>query len=74
MTTVSEVVDKGNIPEECKEHVKSDLRDLGFAASSIVGKAFMRITKQDMTDVGMSIADANDILAEVESMHGILLC
>jgi len=74
MTTVSELVDKGDLPEERKEHVKNGLRNLGYAASSLVGKAFMRISKQDMTDVGMSIADANVILAEVESLHGSFFC
>ena len=73
MTTVSELVDKGDIPEERKEHVKSFLQDLGYAAGRAVGKAFLKITEKHMTDAGMSIADANAILAEVDSMQGSLL-
>ena len=70
MTTVSELVDKGDIPEERTDNVKKVLHNLGYAASRAVGKAFLKITKKDMTDAGMSIADANAILAEVESLQG----
>ena len=70
MTTVSELVDKGDIPEERKEHVKNVLHDLGYAAGRAVGMAFLRITEKHMTDAGMSIADANAILAEVDSLQG----
>ena len=73
MTTVSELVDKGDIPEERKNHVKSLLHGLGYAAGSAVGKAFLMITKKDMTDAGVSIADANAILAELDSLQGSLL-
>ena len=73
MITASELVDKGDIPEERKKHVKNLLHGLGYAAGSAVGKAFLKITKKDMTDAGMSIADANAILAEVESLQGSLL-
>ena len=41
MTPVSELVDKGNIPEERKEDVKKVLHDLGYAASRAVGKSFL---------------------------------
>ena len=58
MTTVSELVDKGDIPEERKDNVKKILHDLGYAASRAVGKAFLKITERHMTDAGMSIADA----------------
>ncbi|KAL0055573.1 hypothetical protein WJX82_001984 [Trebouxia sp. C0006] len=70
MTTVSELVDKGDIPEERKDNVKNILHDLGYAASRAVGKAFLKITEKHMTDAGMSIADANAILAEVELLQG----
>ena len=70
MTTVSELVDKGDIPEERKKHVKNVLHSLGYAAGRTVGKAFLMITKKDMTDAGVSIADANAILAEVASLQG----
>ena len=73
MATVSELVDKGDIPEERKDNVKSVLHDLGYAASRAVGKAFLKITKKDMTDAGMSIADANAILAETEPLQGSLV-
>lgn len=73
MTTVSELVDKGDIPEERKDNVKKVLHDLGYAASRAVGKAFLKITQKHMTDAGMSIADANAILAEVEPLQGSLL-
>ena len=73
MTTVSELVDKGDIPEERKDNVKRVLHDLGYAASRAVGKAFLKITEKHMTDAGMSIADANAILAEVEPLQGSLL-
>ena len=73
MTTVSELVDKGDIPEERKDDVRKALHDLGYVASRAIGKAFLKITKKDMTDVGMSIADANAILAEVEQLQGGLL-
>ena len=69
MTTVSELVDKGDIPEERKDNVKKVLDNLGYAASRAVGKAFLKITKTDMTDARMSIAGANAILAEVESLQ-----
>jgi len=72
MTTVSELVDKGDIPEERKDNVKNILHDLGYAASRAVGKAFLKITEKHMTDAGMSIADANAILAEVELLQGSL--
>ncbi|DBA72461.1 TPA: hypothetical protein ACH3X2_010484 [Trebouxia sp. C0005] len=70
MTTVSELVEKGDIPEERKDNVKRVLHDLGYAASRAVGKAFLKITEKHMTDAGMSIADANAILAEVEPLQG----
>ena len=72
MTTVSELVDKGDIPEERKDSVKKVLHDLGYAGSRAVGKAFLKITEKHMTDAGMSIADANAILAEVEPLQGSL--
>ena len=70
MTTVSELVDNGDIPEERKDSVKKVLHNLGYAASRAVGKAFLKITEKQMTDAGLSIADANAILAEVESLQG----
>ncbi|DBA86104.1 TPA: hypothetical protein ACH3X1_005623 [Trebouxia sp. C0004] len=70
MATISELVDKGDIPEERKDGVKKLLHDLGYATSRTVGKAFLTITKKDMTDAGMSIADANAILAELELLRG----
>ena len=73
MTTVSELVDKGDIPEERKDNVKKVLHGLGYAASRAVSKAFLRITEKHMTDAGMTIADANAILAEVESFQGSLV-
>ncbi len=73
MTTVSGLVDKGDILEECKDNVLEILHHLGYPASRAVGKAFLRITKEDMTGAGMSIADANAILAEVEPLQGSLL-
>ncbi|DBB04240.1 TPA: Mitogen-activated protein kinase kinase kinase kinase [Trebouxia sp. C0004] len=69
MATVNELVEKGDIPEERKDNVKRVLHDLGYAANRPVGKAFLKITKKDMTDAGMSIADANAILAEVEPVQ-----
>ena len=72
MTTVSELVDKGDIPEERKDNVKNILHDLGYAASRAVGKAFLKITERHMTDAGMNVADANAILAEVELLQGSL--
>ena len=51
MTTVSELVDKGDIPEDRKEHVKKLLHNLGYVASRAVGKAFLKITEQQMADV-----------------------
>ena len=72
MATISELVDKGDIPEERKFGVKKVLHDLGYSTSRAVGKAFLKITKKDMTDAGMSIADANAILAEVEAVQGDL--
>ena len=73
MTTVGELVDKGDIPEERKDSVKKVLHDLGYGASRAVGKAFLKITEKHMTDAGMSIADANAILAEVEPLQGSLV-
>ena len=70
MITVGELVDKADIPEERKDDVKNFLRDLGYEASRAVGKAFLKIAKNDMTCAGMSIADANAILAEVEPLQG----
>ena len=72
MTTVSELVDKGDIPEGRKDNVKNILHDLGYAASRAVGKAFLKITERHMTDAGMNVADANAILAEVELLQGSL--
>ncbi|KAL3148645.1 hypothetical protein ABBQ38_014066 [Trebouxia sp. C0009 RCD-2024] len=72
MTTVGELVDKGDIPEERKDNVKKVLHGLGYAASRAVGKAVLKITEKHMTDAGMSIADANAILAEVEPLQGTL--
>ena len=59
MTTVSVLVDKGDISEDRREHVKNVLQDLGYAAGKAVGKAFLKITEKHMTDAGMSVADAN---------------
>ena len=73
MTTVGELVDKGDIPDERKDNVKKVLHDLGYAASRAVGKAFLKITEKHMTDAGMTIADANAILAEVEPLQGSLV-
>ena len=73
MATVSELVDKGDIPEERKNDAKRVLHDLGYTASRAVGKAFLKITEKQMTDAGMSIADANAILDEVEPMQGDFL-
>ena len=73
MTTVSELVDKSDIPEEHKDNVKRVLHGLGYAASRTVGKAFLKITEKQMTDARMSIADANAILAEVEPLKGSLV-
>ena len=73
MATIGELVDQGDVPEERKDNVKKVLHDLGYAANRPVGKALLKITKKDMTDAGMSIADANAILAEVESVPGDLL-
>ena len=70
MATVSELVDKGDIPEERKDDVKRVLHDLGYEASRAIGKAFLKITEKQMTDAGMSIADATAILAEVEPVQG----
>ncbi|KAL0047698.1 hypothetical protein WJX82_009730 [Trebouxia sp. C0006] len=49
MTTVSGLVDKGDILEERKDNVLEILHHLGYPASRAVGKAFLRITKEDMT-------------------------
>ena len=73
MTTVSELVDQGDIPEERKDHVKKVLRDLVYAPKRAVGKAFLKISEKHMRDAGMSAADANAILAEVEPLQGTLL-
>ena len=70
MTTVSELVDQGDIPEERKDNVKKVLHDLGYAPNRAVGKAFLKISEKHMTDAGMSIADANAI---VEPLQGSLL-
>ena len=70
MATVSELVDKGDIPEERKDDVKRVLHDLGYEASRAVGKAFLKITEKQMTDAGMSMANANAIQAEVEPVQG----
>ena len=72
MGTVSELVDRSDIPEERKDDVKKVLHDLGYAANSAVGKAFLKIAKKDMTDAGIRLADANAILAEVETDQGDL--
>ena len=72
MTTVSELVDKNDIPEERKDNVKKILHNLGYAASREVGKAFLKITERHMTDAGINVADANAILAEVELLQGSL--
>ena len=66
-------MDKGDIPEERKDGVKKSLHDLGYSANRPIGKAFLKITEKQMTDAGMKIADANAILAEVESVQGDLL-
>ena len=74
MSTVSKLVDKdGDIPEEHKDSVTNILHKLGYAASRAVSKAFLKITKMDMTDSGMSILDANAILAETEPLQGSLI-
>ena len=72
-TTVSELVDTGDIPEERKDQVKRFLDGLGFAASRAVGKAFLNITEKYMTDIGMSVADAVAIRAELQPLQGSLL-
>ncbi len=74
MPTISELVDNSDMPDERKDDVKRVLHDLGYAASRAVGKAFSKITEKQLTDAGMSIADANAILAEVEPVQGDLLC
>ena len=70
MTTVGELVDKGDIPEDRKDHVKKVLDAKGYAASRAVSKAFWKISKTGVTDAGMRIADANAILAELEPIQG----
>lgn len=42
MLTVSELVDKSDIPAERRNNVKKVLHDLGYAGSRAVGKAFLR--------------------------------
>ena len=64
MATISELVDKGDIPEERQDGVKKGLHKLGYLANRPVGKAFLKITEKQMTDA---------ILAEVESVQGDLL-
>lgn len=73
MATISALVDTADIPAERKDNVKRFLEDLGYGASRAVNKAFLKITKVDLTDAGMCIADANAILAEVEPLQGGLL-
>ena len=66
MPTISELVDKSDIRVQGKDNVKGILYQLGYELEDAVGKAFLKITKKDMTDAGMSVAYANAILAEVE--------
>ena len=66
-------MDQGDIPEERKDNVRKVLHDLGYAPNRAVGKAFLKISEKHMTDAGMSIADANAILAAVEPLQGSLL-
>lgn len=73
MVTISELVNEGDIPPERKDLVKKLLSDLGYAASRSVDKVFLKITEEQMTGVGLTIADANAILAEVESLQGSIL-
>ena len=73
MATIGKLVDKSDIPEERKDSVKKVLHDLGYAASRPIGKAFVTITKMDMTDAGMCIADAHGILAEMVPTPGDIL-
>lgn len=49
-----------------------DAYDMGYAASRAVSKAFWKITKKDMTDAGMRIADANAILTELVPLQDTL--
>ncbi|KAL0043914.1 hypothetical protein WJX82_004607 [Trebouxia sp. C0006] len=70
MPTISELVDKSDIRVQGKDNVKRILHQLGYELEDAVGKAFLKITKKDMTDAGMSIAHANAILAEVEPVQG----
>lgn len=46
VTTISELVDKGDIREERKDHVKKVLDDMGSAASRAVSKASRRSQKR----------------------------
>ena len=62
MTTLSELVDQGDISEERKDNVKKVLRDLGYGPNRAVGKAVLKISEKHMTEAGMSVADANAIL------------
>ena len=73
MATIGELVDQGDIPEERKDSVKKVLHDLGYAGSRAAGLAFMAITKKDMTDAGMCIADANAMMVQVMPFPGDLL-
>ena len=72
MTTVSQLVDQGDIPEDRKNDVKKILHALGYAAHISVRKAFLKLSHKHMTDAGMKVADANAILAEVESQGDLL--
>ena len=74
MPTISELVDKSDMRVQAKDDVRRILHQLGYELDDAVGKAFLKITKGDMTDAGMSVAHANAILAEVEPLQGDLLC
>ena len=74
MPTISELMDNSDMHVQGKDNVRRILHQLGYELDYAVGKAFLKITKEDMTDAGMSVAHAIAILAEVEPLHGDLLC
>ena len=52
MPTISELVDKSDT--RGKDNVKRSLHGLGYELKDAVGKAFLKITKKDMTDAACS--------------------
>ncbi len=70
MVLVGQLVDNADLPQERKEAVKKALLQLGFSASSSTDKAFRSLSEKQLTEQGLSIADANAILAELASMSG----